>query len=238
MGQKGAAGGPADDDLLFGEDVLFGEEGDLLGRISEPAGQAADEEDDLAPRGNDEGRRRVRCLNIGVGEQAPQPLPRAGVGEEDIVEVALLLPFLQILDEEGDAVIETRDGLEGESKGLPASRRAEVQERRGLLLDLGPERGREQRLGREREDARFEVFGVMVVEQGQRLLPVLLDLVRILEDEEGVGQEIGEGNEMVAGRQRGVAEAREELAGLDQLDLGFQVAGGRAGRARRLSQTS
>ena len=116
-------------------------------------------------RGGD-GERRVGLedRDVALAEQGRQALARPGVQEVDRTEVALGLELLQVLEEEGDLVVEARHRLEREPEDLLAGRGAELLEADGLLADALEERRREDGVGIEGQDAVGEKVGELVAE--------------------------------------------------------------------------
>ena len=231
LGEEGPAGGPADDDLLLGEDVLLGEEVELLPGIAEAAGQGADEEGGFAAGRDGERRIGLEDGHVALAEERRQALARRGVRKVDEGEVALGLELLEVLEEERDLVVEARHGLEREREGagLAAGRGAEILEPDGFLADPAQERRREDGVGLEAEDAVGEEVGELVVELADVVVPLAVDGLGIVDDEDGIAEVIGGRDEAVGEQERQGGEARAEFAAPEGGDLGVEVAPGALG---------
>ncbi len=181
-------------------------------------------------RGGD-GERRVGLedRDVALAEQGRQALARPGVQEVDRTEVALGLELLQVLEEEGDLVVEARHRLEREPEDLLAGRGAELLEADGLLADAPEERRREDRVGIEGQDAVGEKVGELVAQLLEVIVPLAVDGLGVVDDEDRVAEVIGHGHEAVGEEQGEGREARAEFAALDGGDLGVEVAGDASG---------
>ena len=94
--------------------------------------------------------------------------------------------FFEVLEEEGDAVVEARHGLKGEGEAFLRGRRgAELLEADGLLADALEEPRREDRVGVEGEDAVGEEVGELVAELLEVVVPFAVDDLGIVDDEDG-----------------------------------------------------
>ncbi len=227
LGEEGAARGPADDDLLLGEDVLFREEVELLLGVAEAGRERAEEEGDLVAGRHRERRLGLENGDIALAKERRQTLAGPGVQEIDGAEVALGLELFEVLEEEGDAVVEPRHGLEGEGEALFSRRRsAELFEADGLLADALEEPCRVDRVGVEGEDAVGEEIGELVAELPEMVVPFAIDDLGIVDDEDGIAEVIGHGNEAIGEEKGQGGEARPELAPLEGGDLGLEVASG------------
>ncbi len=231
LGEEGPAGGPADDDLLLGEDVLLGEEVELLPGIAEAAGQGADEEGGFAAGRDGERRIGLEDGHVALAEERRQALARRGVRKVDEGEVALGLELFEVLEEERDLVVEARHGLEREREGtgLAAGRRAEILEPDGFLADPAQERRRKDGVGLDAEDAVGEEVGELVVELADVVVPLAVDGLGIVDDEDGIAEVIGGRDEAVREQERQGGEARAEFAAPEGGDLGVEVAPGALG---------
>jgi hypothetical protein len=231
LGEEGPAHGPADDDLLLGEDVLLGEEVELLLRIAEAAGERAEEEGDLVAGRDREGRAGLDDGDVVLAQERRQALARPGIVEVDRAEVALGLELLQVLEEERDLVVEAGRGLEGEGEDLLAGRGAQVLEADGFLADTLEETGREDGVGIEGEDAAGEEVGALVAELLEVLVPLAVDGLGIVDDEDGIREVVGHRDEAVGEDEGQGGEAQAEVAAVERGDLGVEVAGEALGAA-------
>jgi len=115
------------------------------------------------------------------------------------------------LEEEGDPVLEAGHGLEREREGdgLPAGRRrAQVLEAHGLLADPLEEAGRIDLVRRDGEDALGEEVGVLAAELFDVGVPLAVDGLGIVEDEDGIAEVIRQRDEVAGEEERLGGEAR------------------------------
>ncbi len=224
LGEEGPARGPADDDLLLGEDVLLGEEVELFLGVAEASGERPDEERNLVARRDRERRLGLDDGDLALAEQRGHALAGAGAQQVDGAEVALGLEPLEVLEEEGDLVVEAGHRLEGEGVDRPAGRGAQVLEADGLLADALAQARREDRIGVEGESAVGDEVGVLFAEPLEMVVPLAIDGLGVVDDEDRVGQIIGDRSEAIGQEQGQGGEARAEVLAVDGLDLPLEVA--------------
>ena len=113
LGERGPDRGPADDDLLFGDDVGFGEERRSSPAESRSPGRGRRGRGGARPLVGDSSGESASRLSMPFWSRSDADLSRiAGLVRENVAAVPLPLEPAHIIQEERDPVVEPGDGLE------------------------------------------------------------------------------------------------------------------------------